>query len=94
MLTVGSRREYTYQQTTDAFIAKFGSAIQAHQDERTLMDIEQGPNYLRSYQKRYNDILLTIPEVNKKIACMAFYRRLRYGKLKKALVLERPLSKD
>ncbi|GAA0141079.1 hypothetical protein LIER_02305 [Lithospermum erythrorhizon] len=28
-----------YQQTADAFIAKFGSAIQKHQDERTLMNI-------------------------------------------------------
>ncbi|GAA0155591.1 hypothetical protein LIER_13287 [Lithospermum erythrorhizon] len=34
----------SYQQTADAFIAKFGSVIQKHQDERALMDIEQGPN--------------------------------------------------
>ncbi|GAA0141062.1 hypothetical protein LIER_02293 [Lithospermum erythrorhizon] len=34
----------SYQQTADAFIVKFGSAIQEHQDERALMDIEQGPN--------------------------------------------------
>ncbi|GAA0168409.1 hypothetical protein LIER_23133 [Lithospermum erythrorhizon] len=85
----------TYQHTADAFIAKFGSAIQAHQDERALMDIEQGPTEsLKSYQKRYNDILLNIPKVNNKVAYMAFYRGLRYGKLKKALVLETPLSKD
>ncbi|GAA0153374.1 hypothetical protein LIER_11626 [Lithospermum erythrorhizon] len=85
----------TYKQTTDAFIAKFGSAIQAHQDERALMDIEQGSTeFLKSYQKRYNDILLTIPEVNNKVAYMAFYKELRYGKLKKALVLEKPLSTD
>ncbi|GAA0152701.1 hypothetical protein LIER_37542 [Lithospermum erythrorhizon] len=29
-----------YQQTTEPFIVKFGSVIQAHQDERALMDIE------------------------------------------------------
>ncbi|GAA0185486.1 hypothetical protein LIER_32774 [Lithospermum erythrorhizon] len=85
----------TYQQTEDAFIAKFGSSIQAHQDERALMDIEQGPNEsLKNYHKRYNDILLNIHEVNNKVAYMAFYRGLRYGKLKKALVLETSLSKD
>ncbi|GAA0185417.1 hypothetical protein LIER_32705 [Lithospermum erythrorhizon] len=33
-------------------------------------------------------------EVNNKVAYMTFYRGLRYGKLKKALVLETPLSKD
>ncbi|GAA0183052.1 hypothetical protein LIER_30534 [Lithospermum erythrorhizon] len=49
---------------------------------------------LKRHQKRYNDILLTIPEVNNKVAYMAFYRGPRYGKLKKALVLETPLSKD
>ncbi|GAA0146332.1 hypothetical protein LIER_06316 [Lithospermum erythrorhizon] len=57
------------------------------------MHIQQGPNEtLENYQ--YNDILLTILEVNNKVACMAFYRGLTYGKLKKALVLETPLSKD
>ncbi|GAA0173109.1 hypothetical protein LIER_26794 [Lithospermum erythrorhizon] len=85
----------SYQQTADAFIAKFGSAIQKHQDERALMDIQQGPNEtLKGYHKRYNDILLTILEVNNKVAYMAFYRGLAFGKLKKALVLEYPLSKD
>ncbi|GAA0146978.1 hypothetical protein LIER_06792 [Lithospermum erythrorhizon] len=34
----------SYQQTTNAFIAKFGFSIQAHQDERVLMDIQQSPN--------------------------------------------------
>ncbi|GAA0161973.1 hypothetical protein LIER_18168 [Lithospermum erythrorhizon] len=59
------------------------------------MDIQQGPNEtLKGYHKRYNDILLTIPEVNNKVAYMAFYHGLSYGKLKKALVLENPLSKD
>ncbi|GAA0184759.1 hypothetical protein LIER_32047 [Lithospermum erythrorhizon] len=73
----------------------FGSAIQKHQDERALMEIQQGPNEtLKTYQKRYNDILLTKPEVKNKVAYMAFYRRLTYGKLKKALILETPLSKD
>ncbi|GAA0138377.1 hypothetical protein LIER_00134 [Lithospermum erythrorhizon] len=42
----------------------------------------------------YNDILLIIPEVNNKVAYMTFYRGLTYGKLKKALVLKTPLSKD
>ncbi|GAA0161242.1 hypothetical protein LIER_17602 [Lithospermum erythrorhizon] len=51
-------------------------------------------SFTDSYQKRYNDILLTIPEVNNKAAYMAFYRGLTYGKLKKTLVLEIPLSKD
>ncbi|GAA0166191.1 hypothetical protein LIER_21405 [Lithospermum erythrorhizon] len=59
------------------------------------MDIQQRPNEtLKGYHKQYNDILLTIPEVNNKVAYMAFYRGLSYGKLKKALVLETPLSKD
>ncbi|GAA0162447.1 hypothetical protein LIER_18537 [Lithospermum erythrorhizon] len=85
----------SYQQTADMFIAKFGSSIQEHQDERALMDIQQGPNEsLRSYHKRYNDILLTIPQVNNQVAYMDFYPGLTYGKLKKALVLETPLSKD
>ncbi|GAA0140888.1 hypothetical protein LIER_02158 [Lithospermum erythrorhizon] len=85
----------SYQQTADAFNAKFGSAIQEHQDEQSLMDIEQGPNEsLRSYHKRYNDILLTILEVNNQVAYMTFYRGLTYGKLKKVLALETPLSKD
>ncbi|GAA0158188.1 hypothetical protein LIER_38599 [Lithospermum erythrorhizon] len=85
----------SYEQTADAFIAKFGSAIQAHQDEQGLMDIHQGTNEsLRSYHKRYNDILLTIPEVNNKIGYMTFYRGLMYGKLKKALILKKTLSKD
>ncbi|GAA0154164.1 hypothetical protein LIER_12227 [Lithospermum erythrorhizon] len=34
----------SYQQTADAFIAKFGSAIQKHQDEQALMDIQKGRN--------------------------------------------------
>ncbi|GAA0175465.1 hypothetical protein LIER_28632 [Lithospermum erythrorhizon] len=85
----------SYQQTADVFIAKFGSSIQEHQDERVLMDIQQGPNEsLRNYHKRYNDILLTIPQVNNQVAYMAFYRRLTYVKLKKLLVLATPLSKD
>ncbi|GAA0155812.1 hypothetical protein LIER_13455 [Lithospermum erythrorhizon] len=85
----------SYQQTVDAFIAKFGSAIQKHQDERALLDIQQRPNEtLKSYHKRYNDILLTIPVVNNKVVYMAFYRGLAYGKLKKDLVLETPLPKD
>ncbi|GAA0154342.1 hypothetical protein LIER_37857 [Lithospermum erythrorhizon] len=51
MPTAAPRREYTYQQTSGAFIAKFGSGIQA-QDERALMDIEQEPiESLKSYQK-------------------------------------------
>ncbi|GAA0168762.1 hypothetical protein LIER_40631 [Lithospermum erythrorhizon] len=59
------------------------------------MDMQQGPNEtLKSYHKRYNDILFTIPEVKNKVAYMALYKGLRYGKLKKALVLETPLSKD
>ncbi|GAA0169258.1 hypothetical protein LIER_23784 [Lithospermum erythrorhizon] len=86
---------YIYQQTVDALIAKFGSVIQAHQHERAFMDIEQGPTEsLKTYHKRYNDILLTIPEVNNNVDYMAFYRGLRYGKLKMTLVLETPLSKD
>ncbi|GAA0164191.1 hypothetical protein LIER_19887 [Lithospermum erythrorhizon] len=68
-MTLSLKSIDTYQQKTDSFIPKFGSAIQAHQGEQELMDIEQWPNEsLRSYHKRYNDILLTIPEVNNKIA--------------------------
>ncbi|GAA0154703.1 hypothetical protein LIER_37945 [Lithospermum erythrorhizon] len=52
---------HTYQQTTDAFVSKFATAIQRRQDERILMEIQQG---------------------------------LRYGKLKKALLVRTSLSKD
>ncbi|GAA0164282.1 hypothetical protein LIER_19958 [Lithospermum erythrorhizon] len=59
------------------------------------MDIKQGPTEsLKSYQKWYNDILLNIPEVNNKVVYMAFYRGLRYEKLKTTLVIETPLSKE
>ncbi|GAA0173824.1 hypothetical protein LIER_41595 [Lithospermum erythrorhizon] len=53
----------TYQATADVFVAKFGTAIQTMQDERILMDIKQSPNEsLSSYNKRYNDLLLSIPQ--------------------------------
>ncbi|GAA0161613.1 hypothetical protein LIER_17888 [Lithospermum erythrorhizon] len=52
------------------------------------------PSLLSLVEMRYNDILLTIPEVNNKVAYMAFSRGLMYGKLKKSLVLEKPLSQD
>ncbi|GAA0147403.1 hypothetical protein LIER_07112 [Lithospermum erythrorhizon] len=81
--------------TADAFIAKFGTAIQTMQDERILMDIKQSPNEsLSSYNKRYNDLFLKIQAVDYKVAYMAFFNGLAYGKLKKALLLKTPLSKD
>ncbi|GAA0158210.1 hypothetical protein LIER_15297 [Lithospermum erythrorhizon] len=59
------------------------------------MDIKQSPNEsLRSYHKRYNDHLLSIPAVDDKVSYMAFFNGLAYGKLKKALLLKTPLSND
>ncbi|GAA0142874.1 hypothetical protein LIER_03676 [Lithospermum erythrorhizon] len=64
-------------------------------DRLDAVPLPKGPNEtLKNYQKHYNDILLTIPEVNNKVAHIAFDCGLAYGKLKKALVLETPLSKD
>ncbi|GAA0164658.1 hypothetical protein LIER_20245 [Lithospermum erythrorhizon] len=57
----------SYQETTDTFVAKFGTAIQSIQDERILMDIRQNINEpLSSYYKRYNELLLSIPAVDDK----------------------------
>ncbi|GAA0156634.1 hypothetical protein LIER_14083 [Lithospermum erythrorhizon] len=79
----------------DVFVAKFGTAIQTMQDERILMDIKLSTNEsLNSYHKRYNDLLLNIPAIDDKVAYMAFFNGLAYGKLKKALLLKTPLSKD
>ncbi|GAA0147330.1 hypothetical protein LIER_07057 [Lithospermum erythrorhizon] len=51
----------SYQATTDAFVAKFGTTIQSMQDERILMGINQNLNEpLSGYYKRYNDLLLGI----------------------------------
>ncbi|GAA0145784.1 hypothetical protein LIER_36189 [Lithospermum erythrorhizon] len=59
------------------------------------MDIQQGKNdSLRAYHGRYNNLLLNIPMVNDKVAYMAFFKGLRYGKLKKALLVRMPLTKD
>ncbi|GAA0187065.1 hypothetical protein LIER_34353 [Lithospermum erythrorhizon] len=59
------------------------------------MDIHQGKNEsLRAYHDRYNTLLLNIPMVDDKVAYMAFFKGLRYGKLKKALLVRTPLTKD
>ncbi|GAA0140470.1 hypothetical protein LIER_35243 [Lithospermum erythrorhizon] len=64
-------------------------------DERALMDLQQFPRDLvRDFHERYKDIVNNIPRVDNKIAYMAVYHGLNYGKLKKALVLETPLTKD
>ncbi|GAA0183936.1 hypothetical protein LIER_42488 [Lithospermum erythrorhizon] len=85
----------TYQQTADAFVAKFAIAVQRRQDERILLDIQQGKNeFLRAYHGRYNNLLLNIPMVDDKVAYMAFFKGLRYEKLKKALLVRTPLTKD
>ncbi|GAA0171168.1 hypothetical protein LIER_25265 [Lithospermum erythrorhizon] len=83
------------QATADAFIAKFGTTIQTMQDELILMDVKQGTSKsLSSYYNRYNDLLLSILTVDDKVAYMAIFIGLAYGKLKKALLLKTPLSKD
>ncbi|GAA0177053.1 hypothetical protein LIER_42124 [Lithospermum erythrorhizon] len=61
-----------------------GMAIQTMQDERILMDIMQNADEsLSSYHKRYNDLLLSIPTVDDKVAYMAFVNWLAYGKIKR-----------
>ncbi|GAA0145150.1 hypothetical protein LIER_36081 [Lithospermum erythrorhizon] len=85
----------TYQQTTDAFVAKFGTTVQKRQVEEIHMDIQQGKNEsLRAYRSHYNNLLLNIPMVDDKVAYMAFFKGLRYGKLIKALLIRTPLTKD
>ncbi|GAA0169537.1 hypothetical protein LIER_40784 [Lithospermum erythrorhizon] len=47
----------TYQQTTDAFVSKFATVVQRRNDERILMDIQQGKiESLRAYHGRYNNL--------------------------------------
>ncbi|GAA0154351.1 hypothetical protein LIER_37861 [Lithospermum erythrorhizon] len=85
----------SYAHTADAFIFKYNTSIANKQDERTLMDLQQFTREsLRDFHERYKAILNNIPSIDNKIAYMAFYRELNYGKLKKALVLETPLRKD
>ncbi|GAA0147997.1 hypothetical protein LIER_07556 [Lithospermum erythrorhizon] len=48
----------------------------------------------RAYHSRYNNILLNISMVDDKVAYMAFFKGLRYGKLKKALLVLPLLMKD
>ncbi|GAA0146456.1 hypothetical protein LIER_06404 [Lithospermum erythrorhizon] len=77
----------TYQQTADAFVTKFGTAVQKRQDERILMDIQQGKNESpRNYHNCYNNLMLNILMVDDKFAYMTFFKRLQYGKLKKGFV--------
>ncbi|GAA0146159.1 hypothetical protein LIER_06179 [Lithospermum erythrorhizon] len=49
---------------------------------------------LKDFHEQYKAILNNIPSIDNKIAYMAFYRGLNYGKLKKVLVLETPLMMD
>ncbi|GAA0154989.1 hypothetical protein LIER_12821 [Lithospermum erythrorhizon] len=59
------------------------------------MDLEHGPREsLRDFYERYKAILNNIPSIDNKISYMSFYRGLNYGKLKKALILDTPLTKD
>ncbi|GAA0142610.1 hypothetical protein LIER_03468 [Lithospermum erythrorhizon] len=74
----------------DALVAKFATAVQKRQDEWILMDIQQGKNEsLRAYHGGYNNLLL-----NDKVAYMSFFKGLRYGKMKKALLVQTPLTND
>ncbi|GAA0171769.1 hypothetical protein LIER_25729 [Lithospermum erythrorhizon] len=58
------------------------------------MDIQQGTNEsLRDYHSRYNNLLF-ISMVNDKVAYVAFFKGLSYGKLKKALLIRTHLTKD
>ncbi|GAA0159710.1 hypothetical protein LIER_16424 [Lithospermum erythrorhizon] len=85
----------SFAHTTDAFIVKYNTSITNKQDERALMDLEQAPREsLKDFHERYKAILNNISSIDNKIAYIAFYRRLNYGKLKKALVLETCLTKD
>ncbi|GAA0157404.1 hypothetical protein LIER_14679 [Lithospermum erythrorhizon] len=85
----------SYAHTADAFIFKYSTSIVNKQDKRALMDLQQFPREsLRDFHERYKAILNNIPGIDNKIAYMAFYRGLNYGKLKKALVLKTPLTKD
>ncbi|GAA0145993.1 hypothetical protein LIER_06046 [Lithospermum erythrorhizon] len=80
-----------YAHTGAAFISKYNTSIANKQDERALMDLQQFPHEsLRDFHERYKAILNNIPRIDDKIAYMAFYCGLNYGKLKKALVLETP----
>ncbi|GAA0163621.1 hypothetical protein LIER_39630 [Lithospermum erythrorhizon] len=52
------------------------------------MDIQQGKNEsLRAYHGLYNNLLLNIPMMDDQVAYMAFFKGLRYVKLKKALLV-------
>ncbi|GAA0169881.1 hypothetical protein LIER_24263 [Lithospermum erythrorhizon] len=85
----------SYASTSEAFIFKYSTSITNKQDERALMDLEQGSREsLEDFHEQYKAILNNIPSIDNKIAYMAFYRGLKYGKLKKALTLDTPLTKD
>ncbi|GAA0142374.1 hypothetical protein LIER_42716 [Lithospermum erythrorhizon] len=85
----------SYDHTVDAFISKYSIFIVNKQDERALMDLQQGPcESLKHFHERYKVFLNNIPSIDNKITYMAFYRGLNYGKLKKALILDTPLTKD
>ncbi|GAA0183363.1 hypothetical protein LIER_30786 [Lithospermum erythrorhizon] len=59
------------------------------------MDIQRGKTEsLRNYHNRYSNLILNIPTVDDKVAYMVFFKGLRYDKLKKALLVRTPLSKD
>ncbi|GAA0167294.1 hypothetical protein LIER_22261 [Lithospermum erythrorhizon] len=72
-----------------------GTSIENKQDERAIMDLQQGPSEsLKDFHERYKAILNNIQSIDNKIAYMAFYSGLNYDKLKKALILDTPLTKD
>ncbi|GAA0163580.1 hypothetical protein LIER_19409 [Lithospermum erythrorhizon] len=85
----------SYDHTANAFISKYNTSIANKQDERALIDLQQGPREsLKDFHERYKAILNNIPSIDNKIAYMAFHHGLNYGKLKKALILDTPLTKD
>ncbi|GAA0152428.1 hypothetical protein LIER_10912 [Lithospermum erythrorhizon] len=84
----------SYASIAEAFIAKFSTSITNKEDERALIYLEQGPGEsLRDFHEGYKAILNNIPSIDNKIAYMVFYRGLNYDKLKKALILDTPLTK-
>ncbi|GAA0172689.1 hypothetical protein LIER_26461 [Lithospermum erythrorhizon] len=49
---------------------------------------------LRAYHRNYNNLLLSIHMVDDKVAYILFFKGFRYGKLKKDLLIQTPLTKD
>ncbi|GAA0142718.1 hypothetical protein LIER_03553 [Lithospermum erythrorhizon] len=80
-----------WQDVVDLFMDKFGASIVAEDDERTLMEIQKKlGEMLRSFATRFEEVATNIPIANEKVTMISFFNGLRYGPLKKKLVLEPP----